>query len=154
MRNTRKFLFAAALAAVAVPALADSKDAGVTMRFNSIPVAEKVGAGEHRIFPYRNEDKVVVIVIDPISCGQKPVNPRFEIKDTRLILAYDLVPAKGANLPASCTAHSTFELDAVPHRDFSVEFTGGPEPVRVAHMTRCPKTDPVIDIWDCLVPLK
>lgn len=147
-----KVLSACALACLAVPAFADAPSAPTTMKFDSIPVAEKVGAGEHKIYPYRSEDTVLVVVIDPITCGQKPINPRFEIKGKSLILRYDLTKAPTTKVPTACTAHSTFLLTPVPHTDLQVEFAGGPEAFRVAQMTRCPKAQPVFDVWDCLVP--
>ena len=132
------------------PAFADTQSTPTTMKFDSIPVAEKIGAGEHKIYPYRSEDTVLVVVVDPIACGQKPVNPRFQIKGKRLLLRYDLTEAP-AGKTSACTAHSTFLLTPVPHTELQVEFAGGHEPFRVAQMTRCPKTQPVFDIWDCLV---
>jgi hypothetical protein len=146
----KKIVLAFALSSLA-PVFADTSSAPTTMRFDSIPVAEKVGAGEHKIYPYRSEDTVLVVVVDPIACGQKPVNPRFEVKGKSLILRYDLTKAP-AGKTAACTAHSTFLLTPVPHSDLQVEFAGGTEPFHVAQMTRCPKTQPVFDIWDCLVP--
>src|SRR5271169_7023035 len=148
----RKTLIGCSLAGIALAAFADVPSGPPTMKFTSIPVMEKVGGGEHKIYPYRTEDKVVVIVIDPIVCGQEPVNPRFEIKGKSLILHYDLTKAPALKTPSACTAHSTFELSAMPDTDFQVEFAGGPEAFRSAHMTRCPKTKPVSDIWDCMVP--
>lgn len=148
----KKIALMYALAGLAVPAFGDAPSASTTMKFDSIPVAEKVGSGEHKIYPYRSEDTVLVVVVDPITCGQKPVNPRFEFKGKSLILRYDLTKAPATKAAAACTAHSTFLLTPVPHADLQVEFAGGPEPFRVAQMSRCPKTQPVFDIWDCLVP--
>ncbi len=124
------------------------------MKFTSIPIQEKLGEAAHRVLPYRAEDRVIVVVVDPIMCGQRPLNPKFEIHGTRISLHYDLSAAPvGSTLP-NCTAHSTFDLDAVPHGDFMVEFSGGNEPVHTAAMTRCPNTQPKFDIWDCMVPVK
>jgi hypothetical protein len=145
-------LIACALAGIALAAFADAPSGPPTMKFTSIPVMEKVGAGEHKIYPYRIEDQVVVIVVDPIACGQKPVNPRFEIKGRSLILRYDLTRGLASTTSTACTAHSTFELSAMPDTDLQVEFAGGPEAFHVAQMTRCPKAKPVTDIWDCMVP--
>ncbi len=143
------------LAAAAVhPALADDIGANTKLTFNSIPIAEKFGEPRHRVLPYRAEDRVIVVVVDPIFCGQKPLNPRFAIKPGKIVLHYDLSPAPvGASLP-NCSAHSTFDLENVPHGDFQVEFAGGDEAPRTAVMTRCPNTAPKFDIWDCLVPSK
>ena len=136
------------------PAYAD-KDVGKSvLTFTSVPVAEKVGAGEHRIYPYRNEDRLIVVVIDPIVCGQKPANARFEIQGTRVSLRYDLSPAPAGVYTPSCTAHSTFDITNVPHGDLVVEFAGGIEPFHSAQMKRCPNTEPQVDVWDCMVPQK
>lgn len=67
----KKFLFAFAFVCLGAPAFADTSSAPTTMKFDSIPVAEKVGADEHKIYPYRSEGTVLVVVIDPIACGQK-----------------------------------------------------------------------------------
>jgi hypothetical protein len=148
----KKTLIACALAGIALAAFADTPSGPPKMKFTSIPIIEKVGRGEHKIYPYRTEDQVVVIVVDPIACGQKPVNPRFEIKSNSLILRYDLTKAPASKTPSTCTAHSTFELSAMPDTDLQVEFAGGPEAFHVAQMTRCPQAKPTTDIWDCLVP--
>jgi hypothetical protein len=142
------------LAVVSASALADAPLGPPTMKFTSIPVVEKVGAGEHKIFPYRIEDKLVVIVQDPIVCGQKPLNPKFELKGNRLTLLYELTKAPAGVSASACTAHSTFEISNVPDRELEVAFAGGPEPFTVATMTRCPGAKPNVDIWDCLVPHK
>jgi hypothetical protein len=124
------------------------------MNFNSIPIAEKLGEAAHKILPYRSEDRVVVIVVDPIMCGQRPVNPTFKIGNGKISLHYDLTAAPvGSTLP-NCAAHSTFDLDPVPHGEWVVEFSGGKETPRTAQMTRCPGTMPKFDIWDCMVPGK
>jgi hypothetical protein len=146
----KKSLIACALAGTALAAFADAPSGPPKMKFTSMPVMEKVGSGEHKIYPYRTEDQVVVIVVDPIACGQKPINPRFEVKGKSLILRYDLTKAPASK--TACTAHSTFELSAMPDTDLQVEFAGGPEAFHVAQMTRCPKAKPVTDVWDCMVP--
>jgi hypothetical protein len=140
------------LSAVGV-AVAD-EPAAPSMKFTSIPVSEKIGSGEHKLFPYRAEDKIVVIVVDPIACGQKPVKPSFRIEGNKLLLRYELTQAPAGAAGKDCTAHSTFELDRMPHQDLQVNFAGGPEPFVVANMTRCPNAEPVVDVWDCLVPHK
>ncbi len=140
------------LALLGVPALAAAQQSN--LKFTSIPVVEKIGAGEHKLFPYRSEDKLVVIVQDPIVCGQKPVNPRYEVNGNRLTLRYDLTPVPMGVTHGACSAQSTFEINNVPHQDFEVAFAGGKEPFIVANMTRCPNTAPIVDIWDCLVPHK
>jgi hypothetical protein len=146
----KKSLIACALAGIAFAAFADAPSGPPKMKFTSMPVMEKVGSGEHKIYPYRTEDQVVVIVVDPIACGQKPINPRFEIKGKSLILRYDLT--KAPTTKAACTAHSTFELSAMPDTDLQVEFAGGPEAFHVAQMARCPQAKPITDVWDCMVP--
>ena len=139
---------------VAAMATAAAADPQQTMKFTSIPITEKVGSGEHKIFPYRIEDKVVVTVQDPIACGQRPINPRFELKGNKLVLRYDLTKAPSGTAGGSCTAHSTFEIENMPHQDLEVSFAGGQERFIVASMVRCPNTKPVVDIYDCLVPRK
>ena len=147
-------LLAASLTLIVIPALADTAASNTKLKFTSIPIEEKVGTPSHSIFPYRSEDRVIVVVVDPIQCGQKPSNPSFDIKGGKLILHYDLSAAPAGAATHTCTAHSTFDLENVPHGDLQVEFSGGKEPVQTAQMKRCPKTEPVIDVWDCMVPLK
>jgi hypothetical protein len=148
-------IFSVALAFLATSEYAMAQvGAPTTMKFTSIPIAEKLGEASHKVLPYRSEDRVVVIVVDPIMCGQRPTNPTFAIKDGKISLHYDLTAAPvGSTLP-NCAAHSTFDLDSVPHGDFIVEFSGGKELPHTAQMTRCPKTQPKFDIWDCMVPVK
>jgi len=154
MTTLQRSLILAGVLAVAHPAHAEKLGEYTKLTFNSIPIAEKLGEAAHRILPYRAEDRVIVVVVDPIFCGQKPLNPRFEIKPGKILLRYDLSAAPvGSSLP-NCTAHSTFDLDMVPHGDYQVEFAGGNEPPHTAQMTRCPNTTPKFDIWDCMVPLK
>ncbi len=152
MKNSGMLLLAGGLLACA-PVLADSTN-GTTMKFTSSPVAEKVAASEHKIYPYRTEDRVIVVVVDPIACGQKPVNPSFVIKGNVIRLHYDLTPVPASVSGQNCTAHSTFDMNNVPHADLSVEFAGGDEPYRSAQMTRCPKVEPTVDVWDCMIPLR
>ena len=134
--------------------LAAGEGAPVKFNFNSLPIAEKLGEAAHKVLPYRTEDHVVVVVVDPIMCGQKPINPSYKFVKDRIVLHYDLTTAPvGSQLP-NCSVHATFDLDPVPHGDFSVEFSGGNEKPHVAQMARCPNTSPKFDIWDCLVPVK
>lgn len=154
MKSLRLSVALAGLAVAAVPAYADNVAPNTKLTFNSIPIAEKVGEAAHRVLPYRSEDRVIVVVVDPIFCGQRPINPAFKILPGRIQLHYDLSEAPlGSSLP-NCTAHSTFDLDVVPHGDYQVEFSGGKEAPIVAQMTRCPNTTPKFDIWDCMVPRK
>ena len=150
--NNGKLLLAC-LMMLCAPAFAESAD-GTTMKFTSVPVAEKVAVNEHKIYPYRTEDRVIVVVVDPIACGQKPVKPSFAIKGGKLTLHYDLTPAPANVSGQNCTAHSTFDLSNVPHADMAVEFSGGDEPMHTAQMTRCPKVEPTVDVWDCMIPLR
>jgi hypothetical protein len=152
--KTMTGLLAAGLSLITILALADTAASKTTLKFTSIPIEEKIGAPSHNIFPYRSEDRVIVVVVDPIQCGQKPNNPSFEIRGAKLVLHYDLTAAPAGAPKHACTAHSTFDLENVPHGDLQVEFSGGKEPVQTAQMKRCPKTEPVVDVWDCMVPLK
>lgn len=147
----RHLLAASMLAIAAGPTIADTVTPQTTMTFTSMPIAEDLRTTAHKILPYQSEDRVIVIVVDPIMCEQKPINPRFEIKNGKISLRYDLTAAP-AGARQGCTAHSTFDLNNVPHGELYVEFQGGNERVRSAKMTRCPNTQPVADIWDCMAP--
>jgi hypothetical protein len=123
-----------------------------TLEFRTIPV-EGVLMPDHKVTPYRLFDKVVVTVWDPVSCGQKPLDPKFSIQGDKLFLSYDLTPP----LPNAkqCTLVSEFDVLNAPHRDFEVHFAGGPEPYVVAKFTKCPHYSPKSDdIWECLAPAK
>ncbi len=148
MKN-HHLLVAGLLAICAAPAICDTVKSQTTMTFTSIPIAEDLRTTTHKIVPFRSEDRVIVIVVDPIMCEQRPINPRFEIKDGKISLHYDLTAAP-AGATQGCTAHSTFDLKNVPQGEFYVEFEGGNEPVRAAKIARCPNTQPVADIWDCM----
>src|SRR5450631_2122403 len=148
--SMKKLLLLSTLALACVPVLAAGPQP--TLKFTTLPMAESAGGG-HKLFPYRNEDKLAVIVVDPIACGRKPVNPRYEIKDTHVTLQYDLTKAPDS-AGGTCTAVSTFEIDPVPHQELVVSFAGGSEPFVVASMVRCPNSTPKIDVWDCMVPHK
>jgi len=150
MKNCH-LLLAGLLATGAVSAIAGTEESQTTMTFTSTPIADDLRTTAHKILAYQSDDRVMVIVVDPIMCEQKPINPRFEIKDGRISLRYDLTAAP-AGARQGCTAHSIFDLNKVPHRQFSVEFEGGDERVRSAKMARCPNTQPVVDIWDCMAP--
>lgn len=119
------------------------------LTFTSIPIAQDLGTTKHKVLPYQHEDQVFVIVVDPIMCGQRPVNPRYEIQDGTISLHYDLTAAP-AGARQGCTAHSIFELQDVPHGGFQVEFSAGKERVRSGAMMRCPVTEATADIWDCI----
>jgi len=155
MKPSKAILATAASLLVAAGSAAAEETAGpTTMKFNSIPIAEKLGEAAHKVLPYRAEDRVVVVVVDPIMCGQKPFNPSFAIKNGRIALHYELTKAPVGSVVPNCTAHSTFDLEMVPHGDYLVEFSGGKEPPHTAQMERCPNTQPKFDIWDCMVPVK
>lgn len=147
-------LLVGSLYLIALPAVAQTAASKTTLKFTSIPIEEKIVDSAHKIFPYRSEDRVIVVIVDPIQCGQRPSNPSFAIKDGKLVLHYDLSMAASGAPTGACTAHSTFDLENVPHGDLQVEFSGGKEPVQTAQMKRCPKTAPIVDVWDCLVPLR
>ena len=154
MKPCYKILAIAAMGALQISAQAAENAGPTTMKFTSIPIAEKLGEAAHKILPYRIDDRVVVIVVDPIMCGQKPVNPSFAIKPGRIALHYDLTAAPAGSVLPNCTAHSTFDLDKVPNGDFEVQFAGGKEAPHTAQMTQCPNVKPKDDIWDCMVPVK
>jgi hypothetical protein len=154
MKPSKLLLAMAGLLAVTGPAIAEDMASKTTMKFTSIPIQEKLGEAAHKILPYRVDDRVVVIVVDPIMCGQEPINPRFTVKPGKISLRYDLTAAPAGSVLPNCTAHSTFDLDGVPNGDFQVEFAGGNEPVHTAQMTQCPGVKPKHDIWDCMLPIK
>lgn len=140
--------------ALATPAFAEQPTPGGTPRleFHTIPV-EGAPNAEHKVTPYRLQDKMVVTVWDPISCGQKPVDPSFLIEGNTLSLTYTLTPAAAG--AKHCVLVSEFEVINAPHRDFNVRFAGGPEPYAVATMKKCPFYQPASnDIWECLAPEK
>jgi len=154
MKHSTLALAVASMSILAATASAADTAAPTTMTFTSIPIAEKLGEAAHRVLPYRIDDRVVVIVIDPIMCGQRPVNPSFSVKPGRIALHYDLTAAPVGSMQPNCTAHSTFDLDKVPNGDFEVQFAGGKEGPHTAQMTQCPNVKPKDDIWDCMVPVK
>jgi len=100
-----------------------------SLEFRTIPI-EDAPALEHKVTPYRLFDKMIVTVWDPVSCGQKPINPAFSIQDDGLFLSYGLSPAPSE--AKRCTLISEFDVLNVPHRDHVVHFAGGPEPYVVA----------------------
>jgi hypothetical protein len=122
-----------------------------TMKFRVLPANEKIPSTEHAVTPYRINDLVHTVVKDPVRCGQKPVNPSFELKPGQLVLRYELTPASpGA---AACTVVSEFNIQNVPHEDVTVSFSGGGEALSVAAMKKCSFYDPKTnDVWECLTP--
>jgi hypothetical protein len=95
---------------------------------------------------------MMVVVHDPIVCGQQPSQPRFAIEGDQVLLQYDLsAPAAGVPQRA-CVAYTIFQLKDVPKRALQVRFAGGPEPFSVTSLKRCPSQPAKADPWDCLVP--
>jgi hypothetical protein len=120
------------------------------LEFHTIPL-EGMPNAEHKVTPYRLQDKMIVTVRDPIACGQKPVDPTFLIEGNSLSLTYALTSA--AADAKRCTLVSEFDIFNAPHRDFNVRFAGGAEPYTVATMKKCPFYTPSSnDIWECLAP--
>jgi hypothetical protein len=123
-----------------------------SLEFRTIPI-EGAPTSEHKVTPYRLFDKMIVTVWDPISCGQKPINPAFSIEGDKLFLSYALSPAPSE--AKRCTLISEFDVLNVPHRDLAINFAGGPEPYVVATLKKCPYYRPTSDdIWECLAPAK
>jgi hypothetical protein len=145
-------LFSAlSLLSFGVFAEAEPQPKSPTMKFTSLPLAQRLRDGEAKITPYRAEDTVMVQIEDTINCGQQPVNPSFEIDRGRLLLRYDLAVDNAAISGQTCAAHSSFLLREMPDRDLEVSFAhrGGPE--MTARMVRCPGKA-IHDAWDCLLP--
>ncbi len=115
---------------------------------------QEPGAAVHQVLPYRIENRMMVVVHDPVACGQTPQRPRFSIQNDQLILQYDLTEAPAGGPQRSCVAYSMFQIDDVPDRSLKVSFAGGPEPFSVAQLKRCSSQSPRSGKWDCLVPSK
>jgi len=153
MKKAHLLLFGVALAFITL-AFAEMPSPGgpPSLEFRTIPV-EGASTPEHKVTPYRLYDKMVVTVLDPIQCGQKPVNPAFSIQGDKLFLSYALSPAPAG--AKSCTLVSEFDVLNVPHRDLEIHFAGGPEPYTVTKLRKCPYYSPASDdIWECLAPAK
>jgi hypothetical protein len=153
MKKALLVLFGAASGFIAL-AFADLPTPGgpPSLEFRTIPI-EGAPASEHKVTPYRLFDKMIVTVWDPVSCGQRPVNPAFSIQGDKLFLSYALSPAPSE--AKHCTLISEFDVLNVPHRDLVIEFAGGPEPYVVATLKKCPYYKPTSDdIWECLAPAK
>src|SRR5690349_2520989 len=108
--KARFALVCVAFAAVTGSAAADDVRPIGAMKFTSIQMVEKAGAGELAISLYRMEDIVVILVQDPIVCGQRPINPTSELQGNRLGLRYDLTKAPAEAFGSACTAHSVFAI--------------------------------------------
>jgi hypothetical protein len=122
-----------------------------TMKFRVLPSATKLPSSDHTVMPYRMNDLILVVVSDPVRCGQTPVKPSFDLSSEKLQLHYDLTPATAD--AAACTLVTEFTIQNAPHKDVTVAFSGGPEPASVAAMQKCPKYDPKTDdVWECLHP--
>jgi hypothetical protein len=109
----------------------------------------------HQVRAYRIEDEMLVVVHDPVVCGQTIGNPQYSIERNELVVRYELgtAPASpGAPGSSACVAHSVFKIEHVPDRDLKVRFAGGSEAFTEARLKRCPSQAPRYDQWDCLVP--
>jgi hypothetical protein len=115
------------LVLAAFPILAMAADP--SMNFNSVSVTEPFEVTQHKVNPYRAGDKMIVVVRDPIVCGQRPLDPRYSIAQDQLFVRYDLTNAPDGEI-GSCTELSVFQINGVPagHR-LHVSFAGGPEPL-------------------------
>jgi len=121
-----------ALAAFPIVAFA----AGPSLNFNSVSVTEKVEATQHKVNPYRAGDKMIVVVRDPIVCGQEPLDPRFTLIGDQLVVQYDLSSAPNGEI-GSCTELSVFQINGVPAgQRLQVSFAGGQEPFVMAATKR------------------
>jgi hypothetical protein len=96
---------------------------------------------------------MIVVVHDPIVCGQRPVAPRLSVQAQQVVVQYELTEAPAGEARA-CVAHSIFKIDDLPDRSLNVAFAGGAEPVSVVQLRRCPSQQPKTDPWDCLVPAR
>jgi hypothetical protein len=121
-----------ALAAFPILAVA----AGPSLNFTSVSVTEKVEITQHKVSPYRAGDKMIVVVRDPIVCGQEVVKPHFTLHGDELVLQYDLTNAPSGEV-GSCTELSVFQVNGVPAgQRLQVSFAGGPEPFVLAATKR------------------
>jgi len=118
----------------AFPILAVAADP--SLNFNSVSVTEKAEVTQHKVNPYRAGDKMIVVVRDPIVCGQQPVDPRFSLKGDQLVVQYDLTNAPNGDI-GSCTELSVFQINGVPAgQRLQVSFAGGQEPFVTAATKR------------------
>jgi hypothetical protein len=148
--KARLALACVAFAAITGSAAADEVRPILAMKFTSIQMVEQAGAGALRISLYRMEDRVMILVQDPIVCGQRPINPTSELQGNQLRLRYDLTKALAEASGPSCTAHSIFTIDGVLSRDLEIAFARGKTTFIVAGMARCSESQPTVDTWNCL----
>jgi len=146
----KPILLVAAATLAAVPLLSSAGES--SMKFWSR--GQEAGDAVHQLLPYRIENRMMVVVHDPVVCGQVPDRPRFSIEKNQLTLQYDLTAAPTGEHERPCVAYSLFQIDNLPDRSLEVRFAGGPEPFSVAQLKRCPSQSPRSDKWDCLVPRK
>jgi hypothetical protein len=109
----------------------------------------------HQVRAYRIEDEMLIVVHDPVVCGQSIANPQYSIESDELVVRYELGAAPAGAGPSgssACVAHSVFKIEHVPDRDLKVRFAGGSEAFTEASLKRCPSQSPRYDQWDCLVP--
>ena len=122
------------------------------LEFKEIPLQGKMPRAEHKVTPYRLYNKMIVTVWDPVSCGQKAIDPKFSITGNTLALSYSLTP--GTPGAKECSLVSEFDVSNLPHRDLEVAFAGGPEPYIVVKLKKCPNYKPTSeDIYECLAPV-
>jgi hypothetical protein len=143
-----------AFAAATGSAAGDEARSTPAMKFSWIPMVERSGPGDRKIFSYRLEDRIVVLVQDPIVCGQKPINQAFELQGNKLFLRYELTNASPKASDPPCTAHSIFAIDGVPNQDLEISFARGEQAFAAADMARCPEFQPTIETRNCLAPRK
>lgn len=143
-------LLLAAVALAVVPLLCSADQP--SMKFWSR--GQEAGSAVHQLYPYRIGSRMMVMVHDPIICGQVPNRPHFSIREDQLILQYDLTEAPAGNLGRSCVAYSLFQIENLPDRSLQVSFAGGPEPVSVAQLQRCSSKLARNEERHCLVPSK
>ena len=133
-------------------ASAQGTDVRPHLVFRVIPM-QGAFSSEHTVTPYRLYDRLIVTVMDPVTCGQRPLDAAVSIKGNTLFLSYALTDSSGGS--RSCTLVSEFEVMDAPNRDLEVNFAGGTEPYVIAKMRKCPGYKPSgDDIWECMVPSK
>jgi hypothetical protein len=140
----------AAPATVAGDHVAKSPSAA-DLKFTSDGSERRAGPGQYRISPYRAEDTIVVLVEEPIICGQTGTRPAFRLGDRTLDLQYSLSDAP-AGATEACTLKSVFQVSEMPHRDLDVTFGNRTGTFLVGQMTRCGSAKVTRDPWDCLLP--
>jgi hypothetical protein len=148
MKTIRCLLAAASLTPALVPALSSAHEP--TMKFWSR--AQSSSTGSLQVQAYRVDNQMLVVIHDPVSCGQVVEKPSFLIEHGDLVLHYQVGGAATSAAGETCVAHAIFQIDGLPDRDLRVRFAGGEEQETVAYLKRCPSQPPKSDEWDCLVP--